>query len=78
MTMMELGPIPEHRRYGGLATYTEDLPLAATQEGFDMVIVAPVFGDDRYAMGHLLLDGWEATDAELRRRVIERDQSTPR
>jgi arabinofuranosyltransferase len=78
VTMMELGPIPEHRRSPGLATYTENIPLVATLQGFDMLIVAPVYGDDRYAMGHLLLDGWDATDAVLWQRVIARNQGVTR
>jgi arabinofuranosyltransferase len=74
---MELGPIPAHRRTPGLASFTENLPVAATREGFDTIIIAPVEGDI-YAVGHLLLDGQPATDAELRRRVEERDRNIPR
>lgn len=75
---LDLGPIPAHRRYPGLATRTENLPLAATREGFDTVIIAPVAGDELYALGHLLLDGEPATDAELTRRVETRDRNIPR
>jgi arabinofuranosyltransferase len=74
----ELGPIPPHRRREGLAAFTEDLPLAAVREGFDTVIVAPMSGDEPYALGHLLLDGEAATGLELRRRVAERDRRAPR
>ncbi len=74
---MPLGPIPAHRRSAGLASYTENLPVAATREGFDTIIIAPVEGD-AYAVGHLLVDGEPATDAELRRRVDERDRNIPR
>jgi hypothetical protein len=35
--------------------------------------VAPAAGDDHYAIGHLLVDGNRATDAELLKRVAMRD-----
>jgi hypothetical protein len=37
-----------------------------------------VAGDELYALGHLLLDGEPATDAELTRRVETRDRNIPR
>jgi arabinofuranosyltransferase len=76
VTRMELGPIPQHRRQPGLAAYTEDLPASATERGFDTIVVAPAAGDG-YALGHLLLDGHAPTDAELARRVSERDRLRP-
>ena len=66
---VEIGPIPPHRRRPGPASYTVDIPSRAERDGFDTVLIAPVAGDDTYAMGHLLVDGNPATDAELLKRV---------
>jgi hypothetical protein len=68
-----VGPIPPHRRTGGLTAYTIDLPSRAERGGFDTVLVAPAAGDDNYAIGHLLVEGNPATDAELMKRVAARD-----
>ena len=65
---MELGPVPEHRRKPGLTSYNMDAPPAAFAGGFDTIIVSPMDGDDRFAIGHLLIDGVAATQAELDRR----------
>jgi len=75
---VEVGPIPPHRRKPGLASYTIDVPWRAEREGFDAVLVAPAAGDDRYAVGHLLVDGYAATDDALRARVAARDGVAPR
>jgi hypothetical protein len=72
---LRLGPVPPHRRSPGLATYVENLPAAAQRDGFDTIIIAPASGD-RYRVGHLLLDGETATDAELARLVAARDGDT--
>lgn len=74
---LPLGPVPAHRRTPGLAVYTENLPVAATRYGFDTIIIAPVSGET-FAVGHLLLDGESATNAELERRVEDRDRNIPR
>ncbi len=68
-----VGPIPEHRRKPGLTSYTVDVPAQAERGGFDTILVAPVGGDDAYSIGHLLLEGTPATDAELLKRVAIRD-----
>jgi len=68
-----VGPIPPHRRKPGLTSYTIDVPSRAERGGFDIVLVAPAAGDDNYAIGHLLLEGTPATDAELLKRVAIRD-----
>jgi arabinofuranosyltransferase len=70
---VELGPIPEHRRRPGLTDYIVDIPPLADANGFDTVVVMPVSGDNHYALGHLLLEGYAATDGELHRRVSIRD-----
>lgn len=70
---VEVGPIPPHRRKPGLTSYTVDIPSRAERGGFDTVLVAPAAGDDNYAIGHLLVDGNPATDAELLKRVGIRD-----
>jgi arabinofuranosyltransferase len=70
---VEIGPIPPHRRKPGLTSYTVDIPSRAERGGFDTVLVAPAAGDDHYAIGHLLVDGNRATDAELLKRVAMRD-----
>jgi arabinofuranosyltransferase len=79
LSLLELGPIPPHRRTPGLADYTVDVPPRARAQGFDTLVVSPVDGDDHYALGHLLLEGTPATDWELYRRVAVRDgMATPR
>jgi arabinofuranosyltransferase len=70
---VEIGPIPQHRRKPGLTSYTIDVPGRAVRRGFDTVLVAPAAGDDQYAIGHLLVEGNPATDAELLKRVGIRD-----
>lgn len=70
---VEVGPVPRHRRKTGLASYTVDIPWRAEHGGFDTIVVAPSAGDDQYAIGHLLVDGNPATDAELLKRVAVRD-----
>ncbi|HEX5216407.1 MAG TPA: hypothetical protein VFV98_13165, partial [Vicinamibacterales bacterium] len=65
---MELGPVPEHRRKPGLTSYNMDVPPDALAGGFDTIIVSPMDGDERFAIGHLLLDGVAASQAELDRR----------
>jgi arabinofuranosyltransferase len=70
---VEIGPIPPHRRQPGLTSYTVDVPSRAERGGFDTVLVAPAAGDDAYAVGHLLVEGNPATDAELLKRVGIRD-----
>ena len=57
VAQLEVGPIPEYRRRSGLAVYTENLPLEATRDGFDTIVVAGLGGDELYSIGHLLLDG---------------------
>ena len=68
-----IGPIPPHRRRPGLTSYTVDIPSRAERGGFDTVLVAPAGGDDNYSIGHLLVEGNPATDAELLKRVGIRD-----
>ena len=68
-----VGPIPAHRRKPGLTSYTIDVPSRAERGGFDFVLVAPSGGTEPYAIGHLLVDGNPATDAELLKRVAARD-----
>ena len=70
---VEIGPIPPHRRKPGLTSYTVDIPSRAERGGFDTVLVAPAAGDDNYVIGHLLVEGNPATDAELLKRVGIRD-----
>jgi hypothetical protein len=71
---LEVGPIPPHRRRPGLAWYSLNVPLRATREGFDTIVVAGSGGDELYSIGHLLLDGFPPTQEELDRRVGERDR----
>ncbi len=73
VSTLELGPIPQHRRKPGLATYVEDVPPGARERGFDTIVVAPVGGDNHYALGHLLVEGYAATDWRLYREVSARD-----
>jgi arabinofuranosyltransferase len=77
VSTMPLGPVPEYRRQPGLASYTGNLPPSATAEGFDTIVVTTVAGE-RFAVGHLLLDGYAPTDALLARRVYLRDMRDAR
>jgi hypothetical protein len=70
---VEAGPIPPHRRTPGRTSYTVDIPSRAERGGFDTVLAAPAAGDDNHAVGHLLVEGNPATDAELLKRVGIRD-----
>jgi arabinofuranosyltransferase len=72
------GPVPEYRRSPGLASYLADVPPGARSRGFDTIVVTPIQGNNQYAIGHLLLDGFDATDALLRQRVAQRDGRAPR
>jgi len=78
VAQLDFGPIPEHRRQPGLATYTLDLPPRAIDRGFDTIVVSVVTEGASGALGHLLLDGHAATDGELRRRVEARDAAPRR
>jgi arabinofuranosyltransferase len=69
----EVGAVPEYRREPGLMSHTIDVPPGARAGGFDTIVVAPLAGNDRYAFGHLLLEGHAPTDPELYRRVAVRD-----
>ena len=67
---VDVGPVPQHRRSAGLASYVVDIPLRAQNAGFDTVFVTTLVGDDNaYAVGHLLLDGYGPTEASLRERA---------
>lgn len=71
---IDVGPIPQHRRGPGLATYTVDIPQLAVRKGFDTVLVTTLLGNDKaYAVGHLLLEKYPPTSKELLRRVMVRD-----
>jgi hypothetical protein len=72
------GPVPEYRRAPGLVSNTADVPPEARRRGFDTIVVTPVKGNDQYAIGHLLLEGFEATDGLLRQRVARRDGTAPK
>lgn len=72
---LSLGPIPEYRRSPGLVSYTADLPPGSRRRGFDTIVVTAISGNDEYAIGHLLLDGFDPTDPLLRDRVARRDEA---
>jgi hypothetical protein len=76
---LDVGPVPEYRRKPGLVSYTLDIPPGARRRGFDTIVVMPARGQEPYAVGHLLLEGVAAAgDAELFRRVAERDAAAAR
>jgi arabinofuranosyltransferase len=50
----EVGPIPEHRRTPGLVNYQVAVPPRAAR-GFDILLITPFAGDQKYALGHVLL-----------------------
>lgn len=70
---LDLGPIPEYRRKPGLARYTVDVPPRAREDGFDIIVIAPRAASEHASVGHLILDGFSLTDAELQRRIAARD-----
>lgn len=76
---LDLGPVPEHRRKPGLVTYLADIPPDAVERGFDTIVVEPTSGDDIHAIGHLLIEGTLATDAEVyQRRLAAGEHVEPR
>jgi arabinofuranosyltransferase len=78
LSTMDLGPIPEYRRRPGLVRYTPDVPPRASAQGFDTIVVFSTGGHEPYGLGHLLLEGNPATDAELYHRVSIREGYTVR
>ena len=74
----QISPIPEHRRKPGLVSHIVDVPWRARESGFDTIVIMPAGGDGEFAIGHLLLDGHAATDAELQRRDRRTAAMTPR
>jgi arabinofuranosyltransferase len=74
VSTLNVGPIPEHRRHPGLASYTVDVPPRAQAQAFDTIVVAPLEGSGHAAIGQLLLDGYAPTQAVLDRRIADRDR----
>lgn len=60
--------VPRDRRQAGLASHIVTIPERARKRGFDTIVVVGIAGDDRKAVGHLLLDGDPATATALGRR----------
>lgn len=61
-------PLPRDRRVPGLVSHLVTIPERARRQGFDTLAIFSVAGDDRHAVGHVLLDGDPATARELGRR----------
>ncbi|CAK0767424.1 membrane hypothetical protein [Gammaproteobacteria bacterium] len=40
----------------GMITYYEAVPIIAVRTGYDMIIIKPIEGDERYSFGHLILN----------------------
>ncbi len=60
--------VPRDQRKPGLASHMVSIPERARRLGFDTIVVVEVAGDEKKAVGHLLLDGEESTALELGRR----------
>jgi len=60
--------VPRDRRRPGLISHMVTIPERARRQGFDTIVVFSVAGDERTAVGHLLLDGDPAVAPELGRR----------
>lgn len=60
--------LPRDRRVPGLVSHMVTIPERARRKGFDTIVIFSVAGDERRAVGHLLLDGDPATAIELGRR----------
>jgi arabinofuranosyltransferase len=54
LSSVEIGPIPEYRRVPGLVNYAVEVPPRAAK-GFDLLLVTPQAGDQKYALGHVIL-----------------------
>jgi arabinofuranosyltransferase len=60
--------VPRDQRKPGLASHIVTIPERPRRLGFDTIVIVEVAGDEKKAVGHLLLDGEEATALELGRR----------
>jgi arabinofuranosyltransferase len=60
--------VPRDKRVPGLASHLVMIPERARRLGFDTIVVIELAGDERRAVGHLLLDGEASTALELGRR----------
>jgi len=60
--------VPRDRRRPGLVSHLVTIPERARRQGFDTIVVFSVAGDERKAVGHLLLDGDPTAAPELGRR----------
>ena len=60
--------VPRDKRVPGLASRIVTIPARARRLGFDTIVIVELAGDEKRAVGHLLLDGEEATALELGRR----------
>jgi len=60
--------VPRARRAPGLSSHLVTIPERARKLGFDTIVIVEVAGDERKAVGHLLLDGEDSTALELGRR----------
>jgi hypothetical protein len=55
-------------------SYALDVPPRARREAFDTIVVEPTGDAPQNVIGHLIVDGFPATDGELQRRVALRDR----
>lgn len=60
--------VPREQRKPGLASHLVTIPERARQLGFDTIVIIEAAGDGKRAVGHILLDGDEATALEFARR----------
>jgi len=72
LSSVDLGAVPEDQRKPGLARFTLDVPARAVDQGFDTIVIVPQRPDGASALGHVIIEGYPETDAELYQRVETR------
>ncbi len=75
---IDLGPVPEYRRKPGLASFLVEVPPRPAGKGFDTIIISSRAASEHASVGHLIVDGFPPTDAELKRRVAIHNGVTSR
>jgi len=72
LSSVDLGAVPEDQRKPGLARFTLDVPARAVDQGFDTIVIVPQRPDGASALGHVIIEGYPETDAELYQRLETR------
>jgi hypothetical protein len=65
LSSVALESVPPGVRKPGLARFTIDVPPRAVEQGFDTIVIVPQRSDGSSAVGHVIVEGYSQTDAEL-------------